>query len=67
MQVCRSSWGICVVIMLHNNFRLYMFGLSLFSKTQLDDWDIDILTCGVELLEQQSIFIPFNFECGVGA
>jgi hypothetical protein len=44
--------GICVVVMLHNNFLLYIFGLLFFSKTQLDDWDMDISTYGVELLEQ---------------
>ena len=37
-----------------------MFGLSFFSKTQFDNWDMDIPTCGVELLEQQSTFIPLN-------
>ena len=34
--------GICVVVMLHNNFLLYMFGLLFFSKTQHDGWDMDI-------------------------
>jgi len=59
--------GICVVVMLHNNLWLYIFGLLFFSKMQLDDWDMDIPTCGVELLEQQSIFLPLNFDCGLGA
>jgi hypothetical protein len=34
--------GISVVVVLHNNFWLYMFGVLFFSKTQLDDWDMDI-------------------------
>lgn len=59
--------SICVVVMLHNNFWLYMFGLLFFSKTQLHDWDMDIPTCGFELLEKQSIFITLNFDCGLGA